>query len=180
IRLVMARRAGRKAGRADIADHLPATDALAGTHRDAAHMAVAGAETLAMVEFHIIAETAVAAGDRHDAVGHGIDGRAIAAAEIDAAVHALVAEDRVAPHAEGRGDAAARRPHHTAALFADARRLEPLGAAVGSPFEHRKLGLSAADQPGIEQLARLALARLGAAIVDDDVELVAAAHLAPD
>src|SRR5690606_40237317 len=77
-------------------------------------------------------------------------------------------------------DAAARRPHHTAALFADARRLEPLGAAVGSPFEHRKLGLSTADQPGIEQLARLALARLSAAIVDDDVELVAAANIAAD
>src|SRR3546814_6891973 len=94
--------------------------------------------------------------------------------------HALVTEDRVAPHAEVRGDASARRPRHAAALFADARCLEPLGAAVGSPFEHREFGISAADQPGVEQLARLALARFGAAVVDDDVELVARAHIAAD
>src|SRR3546814_4772396 len=60
--------------------------------------------------------------------------------------HALVTEDRVAPHAEVRGDASARRPRHAAALFADARCLEPLGAAVGSPFEHREFGLSRSEE----------------------------------
>src|SRR3546814_2285207 len=109
-----------------------------------------------------------------------MDRRAIAAAEIHAAVHTLVTKDRVAAHPEVRGDASARRPRHAAALFANARRFEPLGAAVGIPFEHRKLGLSAADQPRVEQLARLALARFGAAIVDDAVELVAAANIAAD
>src|SRR3546814_15385622 len=83
-------------------------------------------------------------------------------------------------HAEVRGDASARRPRHAAALFADARCLEPLGAAVGSPFEHREFGLSAAAQPGLEQLARHALARSGAAADDDDVELVARANIAAD
>src|SRR3546814_15419764 len=94
--------------------------------------------------------------------------------------HALVTEDRVAPHAEVRGDASARRPRHAAALFADARCLEPLAAAVGSPFEPREFGLSAADQPGVAQLACLALAHFGAAVFDDDVGLVARPNLAAD
>src|SRR3546814_10801896 len=106
-------------------------------------MAVTGAEALAVIELHIIAETAVTPGDRHDAVGHRIDGGAIAAAEIHAAVHRLVTKDRVAAHPEVRSDASARRPRHPAAPVADAGRLEPLGAAVGIPFGHRKLGLSA-------------------------------------
>src|SRR3546814_18523267 len=99
-------------------------------------MAVTGAEALAVIELHIIAETAVTPGDRHDAVGHRIDGGAIAAAEIHAAVHTLVTKDRVAAHPEVRSDASARRPRHADALFAAARRLEPLGAAVGLPLEH--------------------------------------------
>src|SRR3546814_10774870 len=77
-------------------------------------MAVTGAEALAVIELHIIAETAVTPGDRHDAVGHRIDGRAIAAAEIHAAVHPLVAEDRVAAHPEVRSDA--RSEEHTSEL----------------------------------------------------------------
>src|SRR5690606_18141634 len=123
-------RPGRQAGRADIADHLPARDALARAHRDAAHMPIAGAGAAAMVELDVIAEAAGAAGDRHHAVADRMDGRAIAAAEIDAAVHAAIAEDRMAPHPEGRGHAAVRRAHHAAAPFADARRLEPLAAPV--------------------------------------------------
>src|SRR3546814_9001617 len=81
-------------------------------------MAVTGAEALAVIELHIIAETALTPGDRHDAVGHRIDGGAIAAAEIHAAVHTLVTKDRVAAHPEVRSDASARRPRHAAALFA--------------------------------------------------------------
>src|SRR3546814_7691101 len=61
----------------------------------------------------------------------------------------------MAPHAVTRRDASARRTHHAAALLADARRLEPLRAAALGPFEHRQLRLAAANQPGIEQLARL-------------------------
>src|SRR3546814_7766585 len=83
----------------------------------------------------------------------------------------------MAPHAVTRRDASARRTHHAAALLADARRLEPLRAAALGPFEHRQLRLAAANQPGIEQLARLDLPRLGAAIVEDDVIFVRRADL---
>src|SRR3546814_14204575 len=100
----MEMRAGREAGRSVIAEHLPALDAMARPYGDAAHMAVTGAEALAVIELHIIAETAVTPGDRHDAVGHRIDGGAIAAAEIHAAVHTLVTKDRVAAHPEVRSE----------------------------------------------------------------------------
>src|SRR3546814_12130255 len=90
-------RAGRKPGRADIADHLAAADMLAALHRDAAHMAIAGAKAAAVIELHIIAEAAGAAGHRHRAVGRGVDRRAIAAREIDAGVHARLAEKRMEP-----------------------------------------------------------------------------------
>src|SRR3546814_20609862 len=83
----------------------------------------------------------------------------------------------MAPHAVTRRDASARRTHHAAALLADARRLEPLRAAALGPFEHRQLRLAAANQPGIEQLARLDLPRPGAAIVEDDVLIVPRAAL---
>src|SRR3546814_8212994 len=73
-------------------------------------------------------------------------------------------------------DAPARRAHHPARLLPDARGLEPSAAAVLLPFEHRELGFSAADQPGIEQLARLGFAGLGAAIIDDDVIFVRRAN----
>src|SRR3546814_5619168 len=88
-----------------------------------------------------------------------MDRRAIAAGEIDPVVHPLVAQDGMAPHGVTRRDASARRTHHAAALLAEARRLEPLRAAALGPFEHRQLRLCAADQPGIEQLARLDLPR---------------------
>src|SRR3546814_12327798 len=115
----MEMRAGREAGRSVIAEHLPALDAMARPYGDAAHMAVTGAEALAVIELHIIAETAVTPGDRHDAVGHRIDGGAIAAADIHAAVPTLVTKDRVAAHPVVRSEASARRPRHAAALFAD-------------------------------------------------------------
>src|SRR3546814_3666823 len=73
IDLEMQVRAGGEAGRADIADPLAAADVLAAAHRDAAHMAIAGAEPAAVAELHIIAEAAGAAGHRHRAGGRGMD-----------------------------------------------------------------------------------------------------------
>src|SRR3546814_7549094 len=62
-------------------------------------------------------------------------------------------------HAEVRGDASARRPRHAAALFADARCLEPLGAAVGSPFEHREFGLRSEEHTSeLQSLMRISYA----------------------
>src|SRR5690606_19971882 len=141
-------------------------------HRDTAHVAIAGAKAAAVIELHIIAVTPVTARRGDDAVTHGIDGRAVSAAEIDAAVHAPVSEDRVPAHAEGRGDAAVRRTHHAAALLPDTRGLEPLPSSVLGPFEHRQFRLPAAPKPCVKQLAALALPGLGAPMLDDDVIFV--------
>src|SRR3546814_15806600 len=63
IQLVMEVRAGREAGRADIADHLPALDALARPSGDAAHRAVTGAAALAVVAPPILARKRVVGGE---------------------------------------------------------------------------------------------------------------------
>src|SRR3546814_18652590 len=97
-------RAGRKPGRADIADHLAAADMLAAPHRDAAHMAIAGAKAAAVIELYIIAEAAGAAGHRHRDVGRGVYQRALAARAIDAGVHARMEENRRGPPPRDRSE----------------------------------------------------------------------------
>src|SRR5690606_8821429 len=92
----------RKAGRTDIADHLPTADMLTRTHRNTAHMTIAGAETAAMIELHIVAVAPGTAGGGDNTVAHGVDGRAITTAEVDATVHAAIAENGVSAHPEGR------------------------------------------------------------------------------
>src|SRR3546814_13489863 len=52
IHLVMKVRAGRKPGRTDIADHLPAPYTLPAAHRDPAHVAIARRETACMRQAH--------------------------------------------------------------------------------------------------------------------------------
>src|SRR3546814_13896213 len=97
IDLEMQMRAGRKPGRADIADHLAAADMLAALHRDAAHMAIAGAKAAAVIELHIIAEAAGAAGHRHRALGPAVDRPAIAAPETAPGVPARTSANLLAP-----------------------------------------------------------------------------------
>ena len=85
-------RAGRQAGRADIADHLPARDVLAGAHRDAAHMAIAGGDAAGMRELDEIAVTPGASRLRDHAVARGVDRRAIRGADVHPPVHPHEAE----------------------------------------------------------------------------------------
>src|SRR3546814_20159111 len=98
IDLEMQVRAGGEAGRAAIADHLAAADVLAAAHRDAAHMAIAGAETAAVAELHIIAAAAGAAAHRPRAVGRCMDPPAIPPRDSDPPCHPLLPQHRMAPH----------------------------------------------------------------------------------
>ena len=98
-------------------------------------------------------------------------------AEIEPLVQPRIAEQRVPPHPESRCQPPGYRLHHGAALLADARCLEPLGAPAARPFDHADLAL-ALIQPCIEQLADLGLAGFGARMFDDDVEPVVGPQLA--
>ena len=101
-------------------------------------------------------------------------------AEIHARVHALISEDRVASHAEVGCDAARDRPAEAGALLPDARCLEPLPFAVDGPGEHAQARLVTPDEAGVDELAHLGFAGFGAAVGDDDVELVIGADIAAD
>ena len=61
-------RAGRHAGRTNIADHLALAHALAGAHREAAHMAIAALQVAGMTELDEVAVAARAPGALHHAV----------------------------------------------------------------------------------------------------------------
>src|SRR5690349_4622751 len=62
-RFVMQVRAGRAAGRADLADDLADTHRLSDSHVDLRQMAITGREPVAVVDLDHIAVAAVAAGD---------------------------------------------------------------------------------------------------------------------
>ena len=68
-------------------------------------MAVGGAVVAVVAQADVVAVAVVPAGELHHAVAGGEDRRARRRGEVDALVHAGVAEDRVEPHAERRGDA---------------------------------------------------------------------------
>src|SRR5690606_2366751 len=96
-------------GGAHVADHLalahplPGRDALGET----GHVRVRGAVLVGMPDADVIAIAAVAPGDLDPAVARGVDRRPGRRGEVDALVHAVVAEDRVAAHAEARRQAGA-------------------------------------------------------------------------
>ena len=76
--------AGRAAGRAHAADLLAAGDVIAGLNQHRRHVAVAGGDAAAVVEFdHVAVAAAVPAGAEHGAVGGRIDRRAVGAGKVD-------------------------------------------------------------------------------------------------
>ena len=83
-------------------------------------MGIARGQPAAMLHFDKIAEAALASGIGDGSVGHGIDGSAIAAAKIHSAVHALIAQDRMAAHAIAGGDPSVGWPGQFAIRLADA------------------------------------------------------------
>src|SRR5690606_26120906 len=131
-------------------------------------------EPAAVAELDRLAAAARAPGAGNAAVGYRDDRRAVAGAEIHARMHALVAEDRMAAHAEVGRDPAGHRRDEAAALLAHAGCL--VEAALVAPAHKLGLRLPAPLDPGIEQLPRLALAGGGAAVLHDHVERVGRAH----
>src|SRR5690606_13670749 len=125
----------------------------------------------AVVDLDEVAVPAVAPGELHRAIGHGVDRRAVAGLEVEPGVHPAVAEDRVAAHAVARSDPARNRRQQARALLAHARGLEE--TPVAAPAHQLLARLSAAQQPGVKQLAGLDLAGGGALVLDDQVEFVA-------
>ena len=65
---VMQMRTSRTAGRADLADGLSDPDLVANFDVDYGHVAVAGGQSVSMVDFHHLPVAALPASDRHAAV----------------------------------------------------------------------------------------------------------------
>ena len=107
--LEVAMRAGRQAGRADIADDLALLHGDAG--RDAGgiarHVAIGGGEAVGVADADVIAVAAFAADLLHGAVAGGEDRRAGGRGPVDAGMHAQIFEQRMAAVAEAGGEAAA-------------------------------------------------------------------------
>ena len=111
-------RAGGAARGADIADHLALAHARAGAHaaRKARHVRVRRLIAVGVADADVVAERAGAARAHDRAVARRQDRRAGRRGEVGAAMHARIAEDRVAAHAEARRKTRAvdRRLHQEA------------------------------------------------------------------
>ena len=103
-------RAGRPAGRADIADHVALADvaARADAHLEARHVGVERLEIVGVADLHRAAVVEVQALVVDHPVGCGIDRLAGLALEVDAVVEAAAGAAVVAALAERRGDAGIR------------------------------------------------------------------------
>ena len=103
-------RAGRAAGRADVADDVAALDVLARLDVERAQMAVARRQAEAVLEDD---QVAVVAGVRRRldrAVGRRVDRLALVGGDVDALMKARLAGERIAAAAERAGQPAVRRP----------------------------------------------------------------------
>ena len=140
-------------------------------------MGVAGLQTVRVTDPDPVAIAAPAAGLDDDAVGGGDHRRAVAHREVDALVHALIAGDRVAAHAEVGGDArAVDRGLHHAGTDVAARLVEILGFR-----RTRRLEAIEADTAhlGIEEVAGLHRhAALGHGALEDDRHRIARPQVA--
>ena len=133
-----------------------------------------------MLQLDIIAEATLATGVNDGAIGYCIDRRAVTAAEIQAAVHALVAQDGMAPHAVAGSDPAVGWASEFAVRLTDARCFKPVGPAAALPFQHLRGRLAVALETRIDQVTDFDLAGFRAAIGQDDVKLVGAANVPGD
>ena len=110
--LVVHVRAGREAGRADIADHLALADARAGLGRarERGHVAVGGLVAVGVVDADVFAVAALPADLLDRAVAGGVDRGAERGGPVDAGVHLVIAEQRMIAGAEaGPHDSGRRR-----------------------------------------------------------------------
>ena len=121
---------------------------------------------------------AIAAGDFEPAGASGADRRAIGNAEVDAGVHLRIAEQRMAAHAEARGELGARNRRAQQRLGGAAAALIIIvGLSVGGGEAVERLLLAAEGELRIVQ--NLALGgRAGERVAVEDFEAVGRFHLA--
>src|SRR5689334_14833943 len=117
---------GRRAGRADPADHLPRADRLTGPDQDQRLVPVAGAQPLpvelAVVDAGVVAVAAVPAGARDPAAGGGDDRGTRSGPEVDAGMQLPDVVVRVEPVAARAGQPARDRPAPPATAVGGRRR----------------------------------------------------------
>jgi len=156
VHLEMQVRAGGEPGRADAADHLALADERAGPEPalDRGEVGIERGDAAGVGDHDRGAVVAAVAGDGDAAVARGEDRRASGRGEIHPLVHAAVAEDGVAAHAEARGDArriergAEQRPPHRDAVL-----VEPAGRAAGLGEAPDPVAPAALLERRIERLA---------------------------
>ena len=143
-------------------------------------MAVGGLVAVGVADADVVAVFALAARLLDDAGAAGHDRRALGARPVDAGVHSRNLQDRMAAHAEARGDAhvlaAHRAPHQELA-----RRVALLVVVVDRPVGRAEAielaGFAARGDGGGEQLAEAALGALLLFLqVEEELERVAGAH----
>src|SRR3546814_14365342 len=117
-------RAGRKAGRADIADNFPLLHTVATVGGDPAHMGIARHQAALMLDADLLAIAAGPPRANDASIGGCEDRRAVAGADIHAPVHEGGNQDRMAAIPDGRSHTAWEWAREHAALRARARPME--------------------------------------------------------
>ena len=155
-------RAGRKAGRADIADHLALADAGARLRRarECGHVAVGGLVAVGMTDAHVFAVAAFPADLVDGAVAGGVDRGAERGGPVDAGVHLEIAEQRMIAGAEaGPHDSGRHRLAHQELLRALSGLVVVVDDAVVGGLELVVLlGLAAGGQRGEHHVVLVVLA----------------------
>ena len=147
--LVVHVRAGREAGRADIADHLALAHARAGLRRarERGHVAVGGLVAVGMADADVLAVARLPADLLDGAVAGGVDRGAERRGPVDAGVHLVVAEQRMVADAEaGPHDAGGHRLAHQELLRALSGLVVVVDDAVVGGLEAIVLALLAAGR----------------------------------
>ena len=174
--LVVQMRSGRHAGRADEGDHLTLAHAHAAFEaaRVTRKVSVRGLVGRAVPDADIFSVPAVPADELDDAVARRHHRRSGGRAEIDAAMHARVAEHRMTAPAEGRRDArAVDRRFHQHALTAPPFGREVVGRPVVASGEAVELfALARERERGIGDVAAFDLRPVAVVVAGiDELEL---------
>src|SRR4051812_28707168 len=171
-------RAGREAGRADEADHLPLANLCPGPDaRGEARLVVIGRDVaVGVLDLGAPAVARIPFGLDHRAVAGRHDRRADPVRPVDAGVHLRVAEDRMAPVAEARAELALRDGLAHQEFLQRAPALVKVldGAVVGRLIAVDAAGLAPERQAGVEDFGPIAAVFLVESV--ENLEAVAARH----
>ena len=139
-------------------------------------MAIARLKLAAMIQFDRDPASTRTASGNHPAIGDCNNRRAAAGAIIETGMHSTITQDRMPPHAVTGRTRTRHRPNQSAPLLSHAGGLVEF--AILAPTHQLHPRLTAALDPGIEQLTRLALTCRCTAIRDDDIKLIDCADVA--